>query len=506
MNELREGMVLNQDLVETLGLRQGRVLTAADINKIKDSNSVGSLSVVLSQALKNQLNKTDSFQQRMTAQTAVDNSVIRKPSAMQAVNMNDAEMRNALFDKNLDGKLKEVVEMKKSVIRGEGYHDRVDTHRNKNLEKFAPSIKSIQSHLKKDTMAVIDHYAQTNADFEGIREINPLESSELVKKSGFHERNAEFFLDAVLNKKSVFSSFVENIVVDFMSDMGYELARGLLTFIAQNDSQYSFISSHSLQVMMISIITAIELTRIINEKTHSLNSDDLSTLLSISKKSFTLDELVNLGIAALLHDIDFKKQIPSIRSDTVLNIQQQSIIDLHPSNGYHIAKGLNIDFEVQRAVFQHHERYDGTGFPSGLFPRFFTKYTPILMFAEYYTELITKNPFTDTMMTPREAIVRILSNERQKFDGDVVYAFLKAASLYPVGSWVLLSNQKIGLVRKVNSDKLDKPNITVFFDNSFNRIANEEVDLSKSEIQIVKPIAWDIVRSAVKGPLDFIYS
>ncbi|NPV01630.1 MAG: HD domain-containing protein [Brevinematales bacterium] len=504
--ELREGMVLNQDLTHTVGLRQGRVLTTIDIKRIRELRPVPILQVVISHTLRSQMNiqVSDDESRRLgneQGKAALKSIQIEHYREV----LGETDTRKALEDKTLDVTLRSLVEKKKSVIRGEENITAYQAYKNANIDKYINSVKTAQTTAPKDTINIIEHYAQSHADMESLSSVDALDTKKIVVRSDSYEVDTEHFLDAVLNKKSVHTAFVENLVVDFLADMGYELARGMLVFLSRNESKRAFISSHSLQVMIISLVTAIELTRMINKKSECLDSGDLSTFLSISKKTFTLEELVNLGIAALLHDVEFRKQVPDLKADSVFSMQQQSIIDLHTSNGYHIAKMLNIDFEVQRAVFQHHERYDGSGYPSGLHPRFFTKYTPILIFAEHYTESVTKNPFFDRVLSPRDTVVRLLSAERAKFDGDITYAFLKAASLFPVGGWVLLSDNRIGLVRAVNSEKLDKPTVGVYFDQTFNKISPEEINLSKSAIEIVKPLSWDIVRNAVKGPIDFIY-
>jgi HD-GYP domain-containing protein (c-di-GMP phosphodiesterase class II) len=504
--ELREGMVLNQDLTHSVGLRQGRVLTTKDIGRIRELRPVSILQVVISQSLRAQMNIRESDEGARILGNEQGKAALKSLQIEHYREvLGETDTRKAMEDKTLDTTLRGIVEKKKSVIRGEENITAFQSYKNANIDKFINSVKSVQMTAPKDTINIIEHYAQSHADMQSLAGIDALDTKTIVNRSGTYELSTSLFMDTVLNKKSVYTSFVDNLVVDFLADMGYELARGMLAFLSRGDSPHAFLSSHSLQVMIISLVTAIELTRMINKKSEALESNDLATFLSISKKTFTLEELVNLGIAALLHDIEFRKQVPDLKVDSVFSMQQQSIIDLHTSNGYHIAKMLNIDFEVQRAVFQHHERFDGSGYPSGLHPRFFTKYTPILIFAEYYTEMVTKNPFLNTVLSPRDAVVRLLSSERVKFDGDITYAFLKAVSLYPVGGWVLLSDGRIGLVRSVNSDKLDRPTVGIYFNQSFNRIEHEEVNLSKCPIEIVKPLSWDIVRDAVKGPMDFIY-
>ncbi|OHD57715.1 MAG: hypothetical protein A2Y33_02940 [Spirochaetes bacterium GWF1_51_8] len=504
--ELREGMVLNQNLPGPVDLRQGRVLTTTDIKRIREIPPDGKLSVVVSRSLKTQLNLPDlDGQTRKNGDEWGKNTLKSLKISHYREVLGEQDTKMAVFDPALNESLKSVVEKKLLVIRDDDYTERVENHKKAHLEKFKSSINSLQNSNHDETISMIGHCAKTNADMESLERVDALETGELVKRSDVYEQNAEYFMESVLTAKRVYTSFVENIVVDFLADMGYQLARGMLAFLSKNEAKFSFISSHSLQVMIIALVSAIELTRIINQKSLSLNADDIKTLLSINKKSFTLDELVNLGIAALLHDIEFRKQLPGLKQDSVFNIQHQSIVDLHPSNGFHIAQMLNIDFDVQRAIFQHHERFDGSGYPSGLSPRFYTKYTPVLMFAEYYTEMVTKNPFLSEVASPRETVVKLLSNERSKFDGDTIYAFLRAVSLYPIGSWVLLSDNRIGVVRRVNTDKLEKPVVEIHFNHCFKRVTPEEVNLMQSSVEIVKPLSWNLIRDAVKGPMDFIF-
>jgi len=276
--------------------------------------------------------------------------------------------------------------------------------------------------------------------------------------------------------------------MDVIHDVGYKLQIALFSAVSRSYFYFDFLTSHSLQVLLVALITAIEMTAIINEKVKNFTEADINTFLAISKKTYTIEELVNLGIAALLHDISLKKQIPDLKHSTELDIHQESMIDLHPSNSFHICKELNIDFDVQRAVYQHHERFDGSGYPSGLLPRFFTKYTSVIMFAEHYVEETTKNPFIRDPLHPRQSLVNILSNHRHRFDGDVVYAFVRAASLFPIGSWVQLNNGDIGVVVGFEETKMAKPRVKVFLDKSMKRIEAFEIDLATEEVSISKPV------------------
>jgi HD-GYP domain-containing protein (c-di-GMP phosphodiesterase class II) len=491
--ELKQGYVLFQD-IPALKLKAGYVLSDSDIEKIIALPNIDVVTVLIQE--KNEIQGSGTASVRHYTKEDLENADI-----------DSSERDRALFDVKNDTRLREVINIKKDLIRGGvKYEQRFEEHKRKKLSKFHNVIKSIHGHQKDETLKVIDDYAKVAADIDGIEEIESAQTIELVRKLDKYERNAEFFLKGALSQRRVFTSFVEEIVVDFINDVGYSLARALFTGISKIDKYKDFLAAHSLQVMIVALITAIEMTKMIKEKSDLLASSDINTFLAISKKFFSLEELINLGVAALLHDIEIKNKIPDLAINHKLGFEWDSIISLHPSNGFHLCKKINMDFDIQRSVYQHHERFDGSGYPNGLLPRFFSKYTPIVMFAENYVELTTFNPFVKTALPPRIALVDFLSRKREQFDGDVIYSFIRAASLFPVGSWLLLSDGHIGIVSDVNKDKLDKPVITVFFDKNLERVDTFDINLAEEDLTIVKPIDLPSIKKLAGGSLNFIFN
>ncbi len=491
-NELKPGYILYEDITSVPGMRQGYVLSSKDIEVIQKSDKVEKIRV---------------FQ---TDKSAEEPATLEKKAPtiedVKKIDLEENERKDAVFSPEQDARLQRIVAMKKGIIRGDGYENKVEETKQETIDKFGAALKTIHTYQKEETLSVIDNYAKSTADLEGIEMVAGLKTRELVQKLDHYERNGEFFLNAALSQKKVYSSFVEEIVVDFINDVGYQLARALFSSVSKIDSFADYLAAHSLQVMIVSLITAIELTKMIKEKSDQLAASDLNTFLAISKKFYSLEDLVNLGIVALLHDIEIKNKFPHLHFDEKLGYEWDSILDLHPSNGFHICKKLNIDFDVQRAVYQHHERFDGSGFPNGLFPRFFSKFTPVIMFAEYYTELTTPNPFVDKIIPPRNALVNILSKERTKFDGDVIYAFIRAASLFPVGSWLMLSDGTVGIVIDVNKQELERPVLKVFFDKSLQRLKPFIVDLGKQDLKIVKPIDLYTIKKMAGEAMNFVFA
>ena len=192
-------------------------------------------------------------------------------------------------------------------------------------------------------------------------------------------------------------------------------------------------------------------------------------------------------------------------SEFKFNISNQALSDLHTSEGFHLSKRLNVDFEVQNAVYQHNERFDGSGNPNGTLPRLFSKYSAVLMFAEHFIESTTMNPFVEKPQNPRVFLLNLLNKERSKFDGDVIYSFIRAASMYPVGSWVFLKDEKIGLVAEVNKAALEKPVVIVFLDKKLERVQPYKLNLNEDSNAIISPVNFSSIRDSFDDPVKDIW-
>jgi hypothetical protein len=74
-----------------------------------------------------------------------------------------------------------------------------------------------------------------------------------------------------------------------------------------------------------------------------------------------------LRLAGLLHDIG-KLGVPTriLRKSGPLTAQERRVIELHPEYGHDMTGGIAFLDDVRAAILHHHERLDGTGYPSGL--------------------------------------------------------------------------------------------------------------------------------------------
>ena len=79
------------------------------------------------------------------------------------------------------------------------------------------------------------------------------------------------------------------------------------------------------------------------------------------------EDVDGIAAAGLLHDIG-KLAVPEyiLRKDGALTSEEMARMRLHPETGADIIANINFSYPVSAAVRHHHERFDGSGYPSGL--------------------------------------------------------------------------------------------------------------------------------------------
>lgn len=133
----------------------------------------------------------------------------------------------------------------------------------------------------------------------------------------------------------------------------------------------------------------------------------------------------DIGIYASLHDIG-KIGIPDtiLRKPDRLTEDEFQEIKNHTQIGYNIIKGLDISPIIPNLVKYHHEKWDGSGYPSGLIGEAIPKEARIVALADVYDALRQKRVYKESFS--HEKASAIIKEERGKhFDPDVVDAFLE---------------------------------------------------------------------------------
>ncbi|HAA02079.1 MAG TPA: hypothetical protein DCE18_01765, partial [Syntrophobacteraceae bacterium] len=166
-------------------------------------------------------------------------------------------------------------------------------------------------------------------------------------------------------------------------------------------------------------------------------------------------EMDVLHRAALLHDIG-KLGIPAAILDkpTTLEVEEFRLIREHPRMGARILEPISAYSEVLPVVLQHHERFDGRGYPNCLSGDAITLGARILAVADVYDALVSDRPYR-TGWTPQQAAELFRQEAGRQFDPLVVEVFLrilaqKKESVRPI---------ETGMIKSCVGEASDNPDL-----------------------------------------------
>ncbi len=218
------------------------------------------------------------------------------------------------------------------------------------------------------------------------------------------------------------------------------------------------------------------------------------------------DDLIELGIGGLLHDIG-EISPKEGRQSGVKNIAMFSIYKSHVADGMEMLAKSPYSNIVKTIVAEHHEHYDGTGYPNGLScidknPRKFihipTKNTqPISMYGRMIAIVDTYVSLTSGRsnarpVVPSEAMSYITKKAGTYFDPVLCDAFSQVIGVYPVGAYVELNTNEVALVVQQNKAWRLNPVLKVITDASKTKVQPFVVDLMNQKGSVHRTIKKDI--------------
>lgn len=264
---------------------------------------------------------------------------------------------------------------------------------------------------------------------------------------------------------------------DYLSKANVILNR---VFIEMENGSISFVNLNSLE-------TYDQLTYI-----HSIDVALLAVVIGI-QMGYAQEALYNLALAALLHDWG-KLSVPSeiLNKPSGLTLSEFGQIKQHPIYGERMLRlGSKLPAEVVKVVRQHHERWDGKGYPDGLKGENIHCNAQIVALADVFDALTEDRPYRRAL-PPYHALEIIFSGINKSFSPDVVSAFRNCLDIYPENSTVTLNTGEIGIVIAVSLEMPTRPTIRVVYNQQGNVVNEEKIlDLRKDLTLSVKAINFN---------------
>lgn len=213
---------------------------------------------------------------------------------------------------------------------------------------------------------------------------------------------------------------------------------------------------------------------------HCVNVAILSIALGVSL-DMKRNELCDLGFAALLHDIGkvfIEKTI--LNKNSKLTDEEYTQMKNHSLFGFnHIRDYYTVSEEILQGILQHHERYDGNGYPHNMKGDKISWFGRIIATADVYDALTSERPYRKANL-PTDAMEYIMASNVSQFDPKVVEVFIKKIAPYPVGTCITLSNGFSSIVTENHKETSLRPKVRVFKESDI-EVEPYEIDLSDSE-------------------------
>ncbi|NLK52664.1 MAG: HD-GYP domain-containing protein [Syntrophomonadaceae bacterium] len=224
---------------------------------------------------------------------------------------------------------------------------------------------------------------------------------------------------------------------------------------------------------------------------HSVNTCILSLMMGISFQYNQL-KLKQLGIGAILHDIG-KTRIDKdlLIKPGELTSEEYKQIQRHTTYGYEILREYEeISLLSAHVALQHHERWDGGGYPRNLKGDKIQEYALIVAVADIFDALTSDRPYRKAFRNDQAlGIMRTMA--KTHFEAKCFLNLVANVATYPVGTWVLLNTGNVAIVVEVRKENPVYPVIRLVFDKYGQRLKGlREVDLTKlTSIRIIRSLS-----------------
>ncbi|HWJ70795.1 MAG TPA: HD-GYP domain-containing protein [Sphingobium sp.] len=297
------------------------------------------------------------------------------------------------------------------------------------------------------------------------RSLTPLETAREVSNARTVLAKANRLLSAVFEQarlgKAISRGQVEPVIEDLFASVqrNPHAFNGLMRIRRENSSLYA----HGLAVSALMVA--------------------LGTQMGLSE-----EQVKDAGMAGLLMDVGMGHlpiDVSTILED--LSDAQRTIMHTHTTLGQEFLDlGGELPAVVMQVCLEHHERYDGSGYPRGLAGEDISLFARMAAICDVYDSMTSDRPHRPR--TDPNAALAIMRGMEGQFDEALLDQFIESVGVYPIGSVVRLNTSQLALVVDQNIDDYTRPRVWTFYDVSARQIIKpEDIDLAlhRGRVEIV---------------------
>lgn len=298
--------------------------------------------------------------------------------------------------------------------------------------------------------ASLDELKYTSEQILKLPEV--LEDKSLYKTYRDLVQSLDIVFADIKNQKEIKTRSIDRIVSDLVSILQAERS-GIVGFILGGEVREMELAKSSINTAILSII--------------------IGEHMGLPRHS-----LLQVATGALLHDVGMLK-IPAsiVNKEGKLNDAEMQTMRSHTSYGFKlIVKELMYADEVGRAASQHHECWDGEGYPSRIAGNNIDIGARIISVADAFEAMVSPKSWRDSILG-YQAMKNLLSDNARRFDPDIIKAMIQSMGIYPVGSIVLMNNSIIARVIESHKEAPLRPKIRVLIDEFAKPYTQNEGDV-----------------------------
>ena len=226
---------------------------------------------------------------------------------------------------------------------------------------------------------------------------------------------------------------------------------------------------------------------------------DVSLLMVALGREMCLfkDDLIEVGLGGMLHDVGEVKPKGVSKINTIKNITKFRVYkDDHVQNGIKIAMKSNQSKIVREIIANHHEHFDGSGYPMGRKGGQIGLYGNMICIVDTYVSLINGRN-CEVALPPNKALDFMYKQKGRLFHPQMLDQFIQVIGIYPVGTMVRLNSGDIGFVIKQNKTWRMKPVVMVVMNKHKEKLETPvHIDLmnqpeNKKQISIQSDLPMD---------------
>ncbi|MFO7850189.1 MAG: HD-GYP domain-containing protein, partial [Spirochaetia bacterium] len=311
-----------------------------------------------------------------------------------------------------------------------------------------------------------------------------------IREKEAEEKADQYFAKLVESTEKIFSTFQEdgtinqNEVINIVKEVMNELKaqkRFLLSIDSDKVEEFDvpYIVTHAVKTTLI----ALAIADFIKLPPH---------------------KQIELGTASVLHEIGMLRIPPEIyQHNRKLSEKERQTIIAHPVISFKVLKALDFPNPVALAVLEHHEYIDGTGYPRKLKGDDISFYGKILGVASSYAASTSKRPFREEH-DGHTSIMDLIKSMGKRYDNKVLQALVFTLSIFPLGTYVQLSNGAKGLVIKTDPNAPKHPIIRLLANEKDEPYRDRPTIQPKEgdEVTVQRPLTKSEVNTLVNHTLQ----